>query len=69
MAYPVLVGEMAKKKVTKKALSEALDLHRNAISYKLDTPTEPSSAISRLSWMEEGRQYKQVLPKHICGIF
>ncbi len=36
MAYPVLVGEMAKKKVTKKALSEALDLHRNAISYKLD---------------------------------
>ena len=36
MAYPVLVGEMAKKKVTQKALADTLSLHRNAISYKLE---------------------------------
>lgn len=35
MSYPFLIGEMAKRRITREALSKSLGLHRNAISYKL----------------------------------
>lgn len=36
MAYPVLIGEMAVKKITQNALADLLNLHRNTVSYKLE---------------------------------
>lgn len=35
MSYPFLIGEMAKRRITREALSKSLGLHRNAIAYKL----------------------------------
>lgn len=35
MSYPFLIGEMAKRSITKKAVADTLGLHRNAIAYKL----------------------------------
>lgn len=36
MAYKNLIAEMAKKKVKRADLADALNLHRNAIYYKLE---------------------------------
>lgn len=36
MSYPVLIGEMAKRKITRELLSDTLNIHRNTVSYKLD---------------------------------
>lgn len=36
MAYPVLIGEMAKNKITRELLADTLNLHRNTVAYKLD---------------------------------
>lgn len=35
MAYMFLVGELAKRHITKTKLSKTLNVHRNTISYKL----------------------------------
>jgi len=35
MSYPYLVGEMAKRSITKQSVASLLGLHRNAVSYKL----------------------------------
>lgn len=35
MSYPFLIGELAKRGITKESLAKCLGLHRNAISYKL----------------------------------
>lgn len=35
MSYPFLVGELAKRSITKESLAKTLGLHRNAVSYKL----------------------------------
>ena len=34
--YRVLIGEMAKEKVTIEAISKLLGIHRNSVSYKLN---------------------------------
>ena len=36
MAYPVLIGEMAKRKITRKSMADLLNIHRNAVFYKLN---------------------------------
>lgn len=36
MPYFVLIGEMAKNKVSRKALANVLKLHRNTVAYKLE---------------------------------
>lgn len=36
MAYPVLIGEMAKNKITRELLADTLDIHRNTVAYKLE---------------------------------
>lgn len=36
MSYPNLVAEMAKRKIKRADLANALNLHRNAIYYKLE---------------------------------
>ena len=35
MSYLFLVGEMAKRSITREALAKSLNLHRNAVAYKL----------------------------------
>ena len=35
LSYLFLIGEMAKRSITKEALAKSLNLHRNAIAYKL----------------------------------
>ena len=36
MSYPILIGEMAKQKITRELLADVLNLHRNTVAYKLD---------------------------------
>lgn len=36
MVYPTLIAEMAKRKVKRSDLADALGVHRNAIYYKLE---------------------------------
>lgn len=36
MAYSILIGEMAKNKISRKALADTLGLHRNTVAYKLE---------------------------------
>lgn len=35
MSYLFLIGEMAKRRITKQSIANTLDLHRNAVAYKL----------------------------------
>lgn len=39
MPYLMLKGEMAKRDITIKAISELLEIHRNSVSNKLDGDT------------------------------
>ena len=36
MQYPVLVGELAKKRITNKAIAELLGIHSNSVYNKLN---------------------------------